>query len=354
VIFENPAELKERIESLSGRRVYREPDIAEDTSSYMSILGGSVLRLGGNDFFVLGDTWEGRFGIDDQPKFWVKYAVDLTTGEKKIVKLVFSEEFETEFGFIKVRHRRSPEKESGIIELVRDNPRFMQGYTVPDSVGNQVRVIDFIRGKSLYVTLRTLDMPHEEYFHEHLPGVMKELIACIEALAALHAQEQHHGDVRTDHILIERHSGHFIWIDFDYSVNFSDYDIWSMGNVITFVVGKGSTPSAESPASQRATRCCAKEASSKTTHCPWESTALPIWASSSPTSPKHSMTSCCASQSDQSTSTKIWRAPRRTSGLSFLSFPLSVVLDVNHANYVIRYVDFSSRLKESDEIEEAT
>ncbi len=239
MIFENPAELKERIESLSGRRVYREPDIAEDTSSYMSILGGSVLRLGGNDFFVLGDTWEGRFGIDDQPKFWVKYAVDLTTGEKKIVKLVFSEEFETEFGFIKVRHRRSPEKESGIIELVRDNPRFMQGYTVPDSVGNQVRVIDFIRGKSLYVTLRTLDMPHEEYFHEHLPGVMKELIACIEALAALHAQEQHHGDVRTDHILIERHSGHFIWIDFDYSVNFSDYDIWSMGNVITFVVGKG-------------------------------------------------------------------------------------------------------------------
>jgi hypothetical protein len=239
MIFDNPAELKERIESLSGRRVYREPDIFKDTSSFMSILGGNVLRLGGNDFFVLGDTWEGRFGIDDQPKFWVKYAVDLTTGDKKIVKLVFSEEFETDLGFIKVRHRRSPEKESAIIELVQDNPRFMQGYTVTDSVGNQVRVIDFIRGKSLYVTLPALDMTHEEYFHEHLPGVMKELIACIEALAALHAQEQHHGDVRSDHILIEHDSRHFIWIDFDYSVNYSDYDIWSMGNVITFVVGKG-------------------------------------------------------------------------------------------------------------------
>lgn len=239
MIFENRAELKDRIESLSGRRVYREPEIFEDTSSYMAILGGNVLRLGGNDFFVLGDTREGRFGIDDQPKFWVKYTVDLTTGRKKIVKLVFSEEFETEFGFIKVRHRRSPEKESTIIQLVQDNPRFMQGYTVTDLVGNQVRVIDFIRGKSLYMTLGTQGISHEEYFHQQLPAIMKELISAIDALATLHAQAQHHGDVRSDHILVEQNSGLFVWIDFDYAVNFSDYDIWSVGNVITSVVGNG-------------------------------------------------------------------------------------------------------------------
>ena len=239
MIFENPAELKERIESLSGRKVYGAPEIFEDTTSYMSILGGSVLRLGGDDFFVLGDTHEGRFGIDDQPKFWVKYAMDLTTGAHKIIKLVFYEEFETEFGFIKVRCRRSPEKESGILDIVRDNPRFMQGYTVLDPAGNQVRVLDFIRGKSLYGTLNDLDLPHEEYFHERLPDIMGEVIACVDAMAGLHGLGQHHGDVRNDHILIERDSGRFIWIDFDYSVNYSDYDIWSMGKVLTFVVGNG-------------------------------------------------------------------------------------------------------------------
>ncbi len=240
MIFENPAELKERIEHLSSRRVGREPPrVFEDTSDYMSILGGSVLRLAGNDYFVLGDTREGRFGIDDQPKVWVKYALDLTSGEHKIIKLVFYEEFEMEYGFLRLRFRRSPEKESEVLDAVRGHDRFMQGDTVIDPAGNRVRVIDFIRGKSLYGVLRDLDVDHEQYVQEHLPGIMEQVIACIEALADLHRKGLHHGDVRNDHIISEAATGRFTWIDFDYHVNYSDYDVWSMGNVLTFVVGNG-------------------------------------------------------------------------------------------------------------------
>jgi len=240
MIFDNPAELKDRIESLSSRRVGREPPrIFEDTSSYMSIFGGCVLRLDGNDYFVLGDTREGRFGIDDQPKVWVKYALDLTTGDHKIIKLVFYEEFDMEYGFLKLRFRRSPEKESEVLEAMRGHNRFMQGFTVRDPAGNHVRIIDFIRGKTLYGVIRHLDMDHEQYVRERLPGLMREVIVCIEALAELHRRGLHHGDVRNDHLISEAGTGRLTWIDFDYHVNYSDYDVWSMGNVITFLVGNG-------------------------------------------------------------------------------------------------------------------
>ena len=45
---------------------------------------------------------------------------------------------------------RSPAKESAILELTRGRSRFMQGHTVVDKVGNGVRIIDFVHGKSLF------------------------------------------------------------------------------------------------------------------------------------------------------------------------------------------------------------
>lgn len=239
MIFENEAELRDRIESLAERRVYGAVKIFEDSSAYMGIYGGSVLRLADNDYFVLGDTREGRFGIDDQPKFWVKYTVDLTTGERKIVKLVFQEQFTISMGLIRVRCTRNPLKESAILEIVRGHPRFMQGVTAVDRLGHQVRIIDQIRGRSLYERLEASDVAHEAYVEHELPGVMKELVGCIEAIGELHALGQHHGDIRNDHILVDTETGIYKWIDFDYQVNFADYDIWSMGNVLNYVVGKG-------------------------------------------------------------------------------------------------------------------
>jgi hypothetical protein len=37
----------------------------------MSIDGGDVMRLAGNGYLVSGNAQEGRFGIDDQPKYWM-------------------------------------------------------------------------------------------------------------------------------------------------------------------------------------------------------------------------------------------------------------------------------------------
>ena len=107
MIIENPVELKERIERFTPRRVRGEVPIVEDTSNYLQIQGGMVLRVGGDDLFVMGDAREGRFGISDQPKFWVKRAVDLEDGSSKIVKLVFHEQFTTKLGLFTVRCHRS-------------------------------------------------------------------------------------------------------------------------------------------------------------------------------------------------------------------------------------------------------
>jgi hypothetical protein len=197
------------------------------------------VRVGGNDYYVTNDAREDRFGVDDQPKFWVKYAIDLTDGSRKIIKLVFYEEFVADIGLIRIRCRRNPQKEARILDAVRDNPRFMQGVCITDPAGNLVRVIDRIAGHSLYKYLDDLEMPHEEYFSDHMPGIMKEVLFCIDALAELQKTGLHHGDVRSDHIWIERGTNRFVWIDFDYEVSHTDYDLWSMGNLIVRVLGKG-------------------------------------------------------------------------------------------------------------------
>lgn len=239
MIFESQAELRDRIEQVARRTVRGEVRVFSDTSNYMAILGGSVLRLAESDYFVLGDTREGRFGIEDQPKYWVKHVVDLGDGRQKIIKLVFYEQFTTNLGLVTIRCHRSPEKESAFLHRVEGHPRFMQGRSVTDAAGNLVRIIDFIRGPTVFNHVVSLPMSHERYFHEALPGLMAQIIPCIEALHEVHQQGLHHGDVRNDHILIAADTGTYTWIDFDYAVNFADYDIWCMGNIINYVVGKG-------------------------------------------------------------------------------------------------------------------
>jgi hypothetical protein len=239
MIFENPALLKERIESVAQRRVYGTVRVIDDTTNYMSIEGGMVLRLEGNDYFIRSNARESRFGISDQPKFWVKYAIDLADGSRKILKLVFHERFTTPLGPLTVRCIRMPEKESRVLEFVRGDRRFMQGRTVRDAVGNNVRVIDFIPGDSLFSHIALLDQPHEVYFRRTLPGILRKLVGSIQGLHHLHQHDLQHGDVRNDHILVEDQTGDFRWIDFDYAANYLDYDIWSVGNLLTYAVGKG-------------------------------------------------------------------------------------------------------------------
>ncbi len=239
MIFENSVELKERVEFFLHRPIKDNIPIIEDTSEYMDIFHGMVLRLEENDFLVTSNAYEGRAGLDDAPKYWVKYVIDLTTGERKILKLVFYEEFSVRFGDILIKNFRNPEKESSILNLVRGNPYFMQGLSVKDKQKNNVRILDFIKGPTLYSYITEIPQSHEEYFFKSFPDILQSIITSISAMEFLNKNGHHHGDICNDHIIIDKESGHYRWIDFDSAVNFPDYDIWSMGNILTYAVGKG-------------------------------------------------------------------------------------------------------------------
>ena len=68
-------------------------------------------------------------------------------------------------------------------------------------------------------------------------------MGCIVAIRFLHQLGEKHGDIRRDHILIDRNSGRYRWIDFDFNYrhreNIYGYDLFGLGNVLVFIVGKG-------------------------------------------------------------------------------------------------------------------
>ena len=122
---------------------------------------------------------------------------------------------------------------------MRGHPHFMQGQAVSDAIGNPVRVIDFIPAPSLYEYLRRLNVPHEVYYRQIFPRLIRPVIVCIDAIAQLHRQGMHHGDIRADHILLKEKMSDYVWIDFDYEVDHPDYDLFCLGNVLLQVAGKG-------------------------------------------------------------------------------------------------------------------
>ena len=197
------------------------------------------MRLDKKDFLISGNRYETRFGIEDQPKYWVFSAYEMSTGAQKVIKTVFHEDFYVHISIFKIHCYRSPEKETEVLDLVRGDNRFMQGYTSLDDKGNHVRIVDFIRGKTLLAFIHENNKNHEAYYREDLPERLKNLIDSIEAIALLHRHGTCHGDIRNDHILIDRDSGHYRWIDFDLNQHVSDFDIWSIGNIINYAVGKG-------------------------------------------------------------------------------------------------------------------
>jgi hypothetical protein len=239
MIFEHPQDLKKRIIESTGREVPDKFKVSEDTSEFMSIDAGDIVRLAGNDYFVMGHAREGRFGIDEQPKFWVKKVVDLTTGARKIIKMVFRETFDSQIGAMVFNCTRSPEKESAVLSKMGGHPNFMHGQSVQDTAGNLVRIIDIVPGPSLYEYLRQEEMSHETYYKQKLPKVMQLLIECIEAIAELHKQGLHHGDIRADHLIVNSKTDDYVWIDFDYEISSFQYDVFCIGNVLQQAVGKG-------------------------------------------------------------------------------------------------------------------
>jgi hypothetical protein len=238
--------LVSRIREVSGIDVKPPVEVVADTTDYMRIQRGQVIRVEGREFFVSGDVYEPRFGLEDQPKFWVKRAYDLASGRRVLMKLEFHEEFVAEVGPLHVPCFRSPEKEGRVLRLVAGDSRFMQGEMLIDSVGNHVRVIQWIEGRTLYNGMLELEMDHEEYYHTRLAPLLRKAAGSCEAIQMLHDHGLSHGDIRNDHILVDEETGEFRWIDFDLCQNLPGYDpgsfdVWSLGKVLQFVVGMGLT-----------------------------------------------------------------------------------------------------------------
>ena len=213
-----------------------------DTSNFTAIDWGDEILINDKRYRVVGHEHEQRFGVSD-PKFWVKRVVDTESGEAKIVKLAFFEEFETIIGGVKIKRYRSPEKEARILKIVDGHSHFMHGKSFQDPKGNNIRVLDIVPGPNFYVYLKSLNMDHEDYFNTVLPGILRRLIKLFEAIRFLHFHGERHGDVRNDHAIVEEGTGNYVWIDFDYEFETAEnpfgLDIFGLGNILLYAIGLG-------------------------------------------------------------------------------------------------------------------
>jgi len=215
----------------------------KDTADFFQVDYDDVVVLGGVPYFVRNNEREGRFGLEDQQKFWVKRAIDLKTGRTKILKWAFWEKFTGRIGDLVYECVRSPLKEARILNIVRGRPDFMQGETFMDAAGNPLRIMDFIYGKTLEDITLSFGESHEDYFFNHYPGLLSEFVTAAESIGFLHANGEKHGDIRRDHLLKDTATGQYRWIDFDYNyrhrANKFSYDMFGLGNILIFITGWG-------------------------------------------------------------------------------------------------------------------
>lgn len=213
-----------------------------DTTEFCSIDFGDMIQIGGKRYLVKGHEHEEQFGMED-PKLWVKKAIDLDKEEKKIIKLSFLESFDTSIAGIKIKCFRNPDKESEILDLVKGHPHFMNGKAYRDEKNNNIRILDVVRGTKFIHYIDSMDMGYETYFHNVLPGILERLLKAFEAIRFLHINGHKHGDIRTDHLIVEQGTGNYVWIDFDYdyvtSENPFSLDLFELGNILLYAVGKG-------------------------------------------------------------------------------------------------------------------
>jgi hypothetical protein len=215
----------------------------KDTSDFFRVDYDDVVMLNGVPYFVRNNEREGRFGLDDEQKFWVKRARNLITGETKILKWVFRERFQAKIGNLVYECVRSPQKEARILELVRGRDDFMQGETVLDSAGKQLRILDYIRGKTMGQLIFEMGGDHADFFHISYPGLLDEFIRIVEAIHFLHENNEKHGDIRRDHLIKDASTGCYRWIDFDFNYWHGEsrygYDLFGLGTVLLFITGRG-------------------------------------------------------------------------------------------------------------------
>ncbi len=217
--------------------------VITDTSDFFQVGYNDVVLLEGTPYLVTRYEKEGRFGLDEEPKFWVRRAVDLAGGTTRILKFEFHETFDARVGDMEVHCFRSPRKEARILELVADHPNFMHGFAAHDAKGNNVRILEYVPGRRFDDQVAEGDLLHEEYLHTLFPRLLDEFLELTEAILFLHLHGEKHGDIRRDHIIRDRETGRNRWIDFDYAYEQSEspfgYDLQGLGNILLFLAGKG-------------------------------------------------------------------------------------------------------------------
>ena len=127
--------------------------------------------------------------------------MDLSDGSDKILKMVFHEEFITRLAGVSIKCYRSPRKEGRILDLVSGHKNFMHGYWLEDVAGNNIRILEYIRGPSFDAVVTEHPGTHEEYFHGVFPNLLDQYMELVTAVKFLHDHGEKHGDIRRDHIL---------------------------------------------------------------------------------------------------------------------------------------------------------
>jgi len=215
----------------------------KDTSDFFRVDYDDVVILNSIPHFVRNNEREGRFGLADEQKFWVKRSINLITGQVKILKWTFREQFNSRIGNLVFECVRSPQKEARILDLVHGRPDFVQGETVTDSAGSPLRIMDYIRGKTLEDIAFNLGANHEDFFFNHYPALLSEFIELTKAIRFLHENGEKHGDIRRDHLIKDTSTGRYRWIDFDYNyrhgANKFGYDLFGLGNILVYITGRG-------------------------------------------------------------------------------------------------------------------
>lgn len=224
------------------RSMRRPSRVYVDTTDFTSIDYGDIITAEGRYFLITSYTKEGRFGVDEQIKPWVPKVVDLATMTNYIVKLEFKETFDIRLGQFTVTCYRSPQKEARILELVQGRPHFMQGETLIDAAGNLVRILEPVNGNRLDKVIHS-ERSHREYFFSELPKILEQFQHCLRGISFLHRNGFRHGDIRRDHIFVDRHTGLYYWIDFDYDFHLPEkpfaLDLLELGNLLLYLIGRG-------------------------------------------------------------------------------------------------------------------
>ena len=231
------------VKHVGPEKVPKKFKIHTDTSDFFRVEYNDVVLLGNTPFWIKRYEKEGRFGLDDEPKYWVRRAVHLPDGTPRILKLVFHEKFETTIGGTVIKCFRSPKKEARILELVTNHQNFMHGTWLPDEVGNNVRILEVINGSRYDELIADKGADHHDYFHNFFSTVLKEYMELVLAIKFLHDHDEKHGDIRRDHIIRDRTNNINRWIDFDYNYMHGEskfgFDLQGLGNILIFLTGHG-------------------------------------------------------------------------------------------------------------------